>query len=505
MDLTFLAAGGSVTRETMSGKFGFSDAPSVAEGFEQVMKTLRPAAAVTPQPIQMPEASAEVEGEEEPLCEEEIEADACNEVKEEDATDVVSQPDAEPSFDQAVQVVPSPMPGLAFSGLGERGTEANEIPLLQKPVHLPVSATAVQAIVSPEVMSKANVTSNVLAGASDLTAQSPKPAFSDAQLSGDSVAAQIAKPPSLQDVPEGAKSAMKQGDFALQPGQTQARILPQLSGAAEGDGPATDSPPIAAEGQEPEGRITLSAEPLRGLHRFGSEIATRPVAASAQSDAVTEAVASAQGKVQETAQMAVPQTFDTENTQETKWVAKKPSGESAVGSMTAPPDGVAISQEEPSELVEPPLSSADAGAVPKIESGTGLQPSSAQQAEQRHPPGPTRQILHHLSEIPLGSGDRIEVTLSPDELGRVHLSARHTEQGVILLVQAERAETLDLMRRHLPDLMQDLRDMGFGDVSYSDGRPEQQQHGQPGSHPDTQIARVDAIPQFASTGLDLRL
>ena len=81
-----------------------------------------------------------------------------------------------------------------------------------------------------------------------------------------------------------------------------------------------------------------------------------------------------------------------------------------------------------------------------------------------------------------------------------------TDQGVVLIVQAERPETLDLMRRHLPDLMQDLKNMGFGDVSYSDQQQQQNQE-----RAGTAI-RADAAPiedpetqMVQATGLDLRL
>lgn len=120
-------------------------------------------------------------------------------------------------------------------------------------------------------------------------------------------------------------------------------------------------------------------------------------------------------------------------------------------------------------------------------------------------PPPVRQVLQQLAETPIAHGDHVEITLSPEELGRVHLSARQTDQGVILLVQAERPETLDLMRRYLPDLMQDLQRMGFGDVSYSDKRPNQHMPQQPRTtqaHPET----LAESPQYvAVSGLDLRL
>lgn len=121
-------------------------------------------------------------------------------------------------------------------------------------------------------------------------------------------------------------------------------------------------------------------------------------------------------------------------------------------------------------------------------------------------PAAARQVLQHMIETPIQVGERIEITLSPEELGRVRLSAAQTDQGVILMVQAERPETLDLMRRHLPELMQDLRDLGFGDVSYSG-------QNQSGSRPQPErntAATTDSLSEYApqslsDSGLDLRL
>lgn len=123
-------------------------------------------------------------------------------------------------------------------------------------------------------------------------------------------------------------------------------------------------------------------------------------------------------------------------------------------------------------------------------------------------PGATipRQILQQLAEAAPAAGDTIEISLSPEELGRVQLSAAKTEHGVMLVVQAERPETLDLMRRHLPELMQDLRDMGFGDISYSGERGQQQAPSGRGGSVTVAAQPEDEAPIYvAKSGLDIRL
>ena len=67
-------------------------------------------------------------------------------------------------------------------------------------------------------------------------------------------------------------------------------------------------------------------------------------------------------------------------------------------------------------------------------------------------------------------GGSVEIALSPEELGHVRLLLRdHTTATPTVTLHADRADTLDLMRRHIDILAQDLRDMGYRDVSFSFG------------------------------------
>ena len=64
----------------------------------------------------------------------------------------------------------------------------------------------------------------------------------------------------------------------------------------------------------------------------------------------------------------------------------------------------------------------------------------------------------------------IEVKLSPEELGRVRLAMVAGEAGMTVTVTAERAETLDLIRRNIDLLAADLAREGFADLSFSFGQ-----------------------------------
>ncbi|MEZ5888268.1 MAG: flagellar hook-length control protein FliK, partial [Paracoccaceae bacterium] len=64
-------------------------------------------------------------------------------------------------------------------------------------------------------------------------------------------------------------------------------------------------------------------------------------------------------------------------------------------------------------------------------------------------------------------GGPVEVTLSPEELGRVRMVLQGGETGLTLTLTAERPETLDLMRRHIDQLAQDFRDLGYRNLAFS--------------------------------------
>lgn len=63
----------------------------------------------------------------------------------------------------------------------------------------------------------------------------------------------------------------------------------------------------------------------------------------------------------------------------------------------------------------------------------------------------------------------LDVSIHPEELGRLRLVFAPAETGLAVTLQADRPETLDLLRRHVELLQADLREQGFGDVSFRFG------------------------------------
>ncbi|HHX88173.1 MAG TPA: flagellar hook-length control protein FliK [Paracoccus sp.] len=116
--------------------------------------------------------------------------------------------------------------------------------------------------------------------------------------------------------------------------------------------------------------------------------------------------------------------------------------------------------------------------------------------------------------VDLGHG-RFELSLSPTELGKVDMLLQDGENRLTLFINAERPETMELIRRHISLLEQELRQMGLGTLSLQLGNGGSADAGPGhGSGPqrDTQDAELapplpPARPPQRVTGdhLDLRM
>ena len=118
--------------------------------------------------------------------------------------------------------------------------------------------------------------------------------------------------------------------------------------------------------------------------------------------------------------------------------------------------------------------------------------------------------------IVASDGGRVDVRLEPEELGRVRFHMQVTDHGIALQVTAERAETLEMMRRHADLLARHLSDAGFPGSSFSfagerRGRPGMPTSEAPASNEATPAERVATASDISSAdpttrdGLDLRL
>lgn len=129
---------------------------------------------------------------------------------------------------------------------------------------------------------------------------------------------------------------------------------------------------------------------------------------------------------------------------------------------------------------------------------------------------PVPQLVEILTRQP----DRpMEIQMSPEELGRVRMALSTSESGVTLVITAERPETLDLMRRHIDQLAQDFRRMGYENIGFefrNGGSGAQGGHTGSGKSVDLQsdldgnatpqeTESTATQPRSATSGLDLRV
>ena len=113
-------------------------------------------------------------------------------------------------------------------------------------------------------------------------------------------------------------------------------------------------------------------------------------------------------------------------------------------------------------------------------------------------------------------GEFTEITLRPEELGRVQMRMRGQEGQILLQVVTERPETHDLMRRHIDVVERAFRDLGYSEIAFefsTSGQSKRQPWseipaGDPEVSPETAEAE-DAAPgpetEGAAARLDIRV
>ncbi|MFP4304326.1 flagellar hook-length control protein FliK [Rhodosalinus sp.] len=110
-------------------------------------------------------------------------------------------------------------------------------------------------------------------------------------------------------------------------------------------------------------------------------------------------------------------------------------------------------------LFEPMLAALDTVGAP----ASAGQPQASSQPELA---SQAARIVRQIVEVMPSGPDRMtELTLDPEELGRVRLGIATGEQGVSVQILAERPETLELLRRNLDLLSEDLRRLGFSGIT----------------------------------------
>ncbi len=129
-----------------------------------------------------------------------------------------------------------------------------------------------------------------------------------------------------------------------------------------------------------------------------------------------------------------------------------------------------------------------------------------------------RNVTAQLAEIARSvPGGPVELTLDPEELGRVRMTLHATEATMLVSLSIERPETADLLRRHIENLAQEFRSLGYQEVAFEfngeqnkPGDHERQDHQQAaGADPVSPPVQTGGTATNASLtppgGMDLRL
>ncbi|QQA42992.1 flagellar hook-length control protein FliK [Pelagovum pacificum] len=125
-----------------------------------------------------------------------------------------------------------------------------------------------------------------------------------------------------------------------------------------------------------------------------------------------------------------------------------------------------------------------------------------------------RQLVVSIQNNPTGT---TEIRLDPPELGNVRVSVSHTESSLLITLVADRADTSEMLRRHVAVLSESLRSAGFAEVNIQlpeRGQQSFDRRGQGQAEGDSIEVDPDGVLEIVErpttklvslTGLDLRL
>jgi len=136
-----------------------------------------------------------------------------------------------------------------------------------------------------------------------------------------------------------------------------------------------------------------------------------------------------------------------------------------------------------------------AGSLPTVPTpGSGLALSA--------PPLPAQTPIQQVSQMVVhvaqnGPDGPIDIALHPEELGQIRFEMTTSGNRLHITLFVERPESLELFRRHISDLMADMRQSGFGQTSLSFGNWSQRDH-QPA--PPTPVAQAALRPTQTQQG-----
>jgi hypothetical protein len=328
----------------------------------------------------------------------------------------------------------------------------------------------------------------------------------------------IAAAPSdaLRAVPEGmfvsSAPASDAGHAGVQPKTGQRpEPVPAQAPVATGASSAAQAQAMGPESQFAAAAPSAELPAIRAQAANEAEALQRPPADHAQHQLLAE-------KAAERATGGVLHAADTRNGGGDKASA---AGAGREGQGAATPSPAATGTGAPS----PPTASADVATV--SEPGEGAKPGGladpsepfAAQQDARTDPSTARteaprdtarppilrdaipQMLHAVRQSAPGE---VELMLDPEELGRIRMSLTLSDGGLQVMIQSDRADTGELMRRHAGLLRDELAGLGFAEVDIGFGARADPQRSAPDLDPGHAADAESEIPGVVRAALDLR-
>lgn len=174
-----------------------------------------------------------------------------------------------------------------------------------------------------------------------------------------------------------------------------------------------------------------------------------------------------------------------------------------------------VTQVQPSELdlLEPAKDANTVLTSPSSTTSTTSVAAVTQTTAPTHHPTVAQQITTAIIQ---SAGRTTEISLNPEELGRVRISLTPADTGMTVTITSERLETADLMRRNIELLAREFADLGYENLSFNfensseggtgDGQPDDLHHSDtdPGTLP-TDATHSHVMSATLSGGLDLKL
>ena len=301
-------------------------------------------------------------------------------------------------------------------------------------------------------------------------------------------------------------AALKGSAEGRAPAASAAPISGPTAHATPSQRPVTEAAPVTATGQ---GRIDEAAP--QGATHIGGAAGYR--ASAGQRTGAPAAVSRREaGATGQTGQQPTPGPAPA-----SPLVTPESAGATAATGTALAPGSLASAQQRAALSLDPagpmPEVEVTSGPLPRAETAATAALTGAGSMGGAGTPAGAPQLAPQLAMAARALADGpVEIQLAPAELGRVTLTLTAGDGGITVAVLAERAETLDLLRRNIGLLAQELRDLGFASpgFAFAEGRhPRQTAQIPPADAPVStatvalQPAAASALP-IAATGLDLR-